>query len=58
MEKRYLGDGVYVESDGFHIILTTEDGISTTNRIYLDNHVTKQLLKFIEDGKSKNEISW
>jgi hypothetical protein len=35
--KQYLGDGVYVDQDGSidHLILTTEDGIQTTNTIYL-----------------------
>ncbi len=31
MKKAYLGDGVYVEYDGFHLVLTTEDGAHVTN---------------------------
>jgi hypothetical protein len=34
--KRYVADGVYVEYDGFEIILTTENGISVQNRIVLE----------------------
>ncbi len=34
--KSYLSDGAYVEFDGFYIMLTTENGIETTNRIGLD----------------------
>jgi len=34
--KVYLGDAVYVSHDGYHIVLTTEDGIRTTNTIYLE----------------------
>lgn len=41
MEKDYLGDGVYVEYDGYQIKLTTFDGISTTNTIYLEPSVLK-----------------
>ncbi len=26
VKKRYLGDGCYVDHDGFNIILTAEDG--------------------------------
>jgi len=26
-EKQYIGDGVYVDFDGLHIVLTTENGI-------------------------------
>lgn len=34
--KSYLGDGVYVDFDGFDIVLTTEDGRNTTNTIVLE----------------------
>lgn len=34
--KEYLGDGAYVDFDGYSIILTTEDGISTTNSVVLE----------------------
>lgn len=39
MEKRYIGDAVFVEFDGYHIVLTTSNGIRDTNRICLDNSV-------------------
>jgi hypothetical protein len=47
MEKEYLGDGVYVEYDGFGLVLTTEDGISTTNRIVLENEVYSSLVGYV-----------
>jgi hypothetical protein len=34
--KQYLGDGVYIDFDGFHLILTTEDGVSVSNTIYIE----------------------
>lgn len=34
--KEYLGDGAYVDFDGFAIILTTEDGVDTTNTVVLE----------------------
>lgn len=47
MDKVYLGDGVYVQWDGFHFILTTEDGTSVpTNTIYLEAQVMYALLKY------------
>lgn len=46
MPKEYLGDAVYVEYDGYHIVLTTEDGISTTNRICLDPDVMAALSRY------------
>ncbi len=50
--KKYLGDGVYAEFDGFAINLTTEDGISTTNRIVLEPQVMAALESFVETLKS------
>lgn len=37
--KRYIGDGVYLDFDGFAYILTTEDGLRVTNRIVLEPQV-------------------
>jgi hypothetical protein len=49
MEKPYLGDGVYVEHDGFAFVLTTEDGIRVTNRIVLEPEVYTALAKWARD---------
>jgi len=46
--KTYLGDGVYADCDGYHIILTTEDGIRVTNTIFLDPHVARLLTSYIQ----------
>ncbi len=43
----YLGDGAYAEFDGFGIQLTTENGISVTNRIYLEPEVYEALSLFV-----------
>jgi len=48
MVKEYLGDGVYADDDGFHVVLTTEDGIGVSNRIYLDPVVLQNLLRYAE----------
>lgn len=39
MNKKYLGDGVYVSIDRGMVRLSTEDGIRTTNVIYLEEEV-------------------
>lgn len=48
MNKTYLGDGVYIEqiSDGF--VLTTFNGLETTNLIILENNVADELVKYIK----------
>jgi hypothetical protein len=48
MDKKYLGDGVYAESDGYGIVLTTEDGISVQNRIVLEPDVYSALVQYVE----------
>jgi hypothetical protein len=53
MYRCYLGDAVYADYDGYHIVLTTEDGISTTNTIFLDEGVTNSLLSYIKQLKEE-----
>lgn len=57
MEKKYLGDAVYAETDGFGIGLTTEDGISTTNRIYLEPQVYHALVAYAQSIQSDPQLS-
>ncbi len=33
--KAHLGDGAYVDFDGFGLVLTAENGITATDTIYL-----------------------
>ena len=47
--KRYLGDGVYVEIESDMVKLTTEDGITATNTIYLEEPVINALCRFWDD---------
>jgi len=47
--KRYIGDAVYVEWDGWAFVLTTEDGIRATNRIVLETEVYEELTRFVAD---------
>ena len=48
VDKDYLGDGVHVDHDGFHIVLTTENGVETTNTVYLDPNVWINLKLWVE----------
>lgn len=57
--KKYLGDAVYVDYDGYHVVLTTEDGIRSTNTIYLEPVVYDKLLDYVtvlEGEKTEKEI--
>lgn len=46
--KEYLGDAVYADFDGLHIVLTTENGIETTNTIYLLPETSEALQRYIQ----------
>lgn len=48
MKKVYLGDGVYVEIERGMLKLTTEDGLQTTNTIYLEPAVFNALQRYVE----------
>jgi len=60
--KTYIGDGVYADNDGYGIVLTTENGISTTNRIVLEPEVYANLEKWVKilhyfsGAKAEDEI--
>lgn len=46
-DKQYIGDGVYVQHDDFGgIWLTTENGISVTNKICLEPEVMRSLREY------------
>ena len=46
--KQYLGDAVYIEFDGFAIVLTTEDGVSITNQIVLEPEVLDAFMNYVD----------
>jgi hypothetical protein len=50
-QKAYLGDGVYVEFDGYALVLTTEDGIRATNTIVLEPEVCDALTAYVASLK-------
>ena len=46
--KTYLGDGVYAEFDGYHLVLTTENGIAVTNTVALEPAVYAAMTRYVE----------
>ena len=46
--REYLGDGVYVDFDGFALVLTTENVIRITNTIVLEPDVYDALLAYVK----------
>ena len=46
--KKYLGDAVYADFDGYNVVLTTENGIEQTNVIVLEPLVISRLKEYFE----------
>jgi hypothetical protein len=55
MNKQYLGDGVYAEVEYNMVKLTTENGIETTNTIYIDSEVYEAFLLYVAAVRRKEE---
>jgi hypothetical protein len=54
--KQYLGDAVYADFDGYHIVLTTGNGVGGfTNRIYLEPAVLAALNRYVDALTAKLE---
>ena len=54
-EKVYLGDGVYWLCDGYGFWLTTENGIETTNKIYLEPEVYAALERCVREVVARSK---
>ena len=46
-EKVYLGDGAYVAFDGYHVVLTAENGIEATDTVALDPGCLTSLTRYL-----------
>lgn len=57
-EKVYLGDSVYADVDdmGFHIVLTTENGMVASNVIYLEPAVYAELVRYATRMKAEEKL--
>jgi hypothetical protein len=49
----YLGDGLYADFDGWQIELFASNGISKTNRVFLEPVVLRNFLAYAERLKGK-----
>ena len=55
--KRYLGDSVYAEFDGYQINVTTENGLpdDPSNRIVMEPEVVKAFMWMLHGIQSMKE---
>lgn len=55
LKKEYLGDGAYVSFDGYAIVLTTEDGLNTTNRVVLEPQILEHFEGWLDRLRSDQD---
>lgn len=48
IRSAFLGDGAYVEWNGYAFVLYTSDGITRTNEIYLERPHIRELMAFVK----------
>lgn len=53
--KKYLGDGAYVDFDGYQLILTAENGIVATDTVVLEPEVWYALVAYVEGLKKPTD---
>ena len=53
--KSYLGDGLYVEFDGYQFRLFTERGLGNVHEVFLEPEVMQAFLKFVEKNTPSKE---
>lgn len=54
-KKEYLGDGAYINFDGYHVLLTAENGIYASDTVALEPEVLDRFLDYI--ARLKKELS-
>jgi hypothetical protein len=55
MPKEYLGDSVYVDHDGYGVVLTTDNGYGPSNTIILEPEVVTALNNYIKRITSEEQ---
>lgn len=53
----YLGDGVYVEMDGYHVKLMANSASFPSDIIYLEPSVVEALKQYFKSLENKNDQS-
>jgi|FreactTroBogLake_1042271.scaffolds.fasta_scaffold47688_1 hypothetical protein len=47
--RKYLGDGLYADFDGYHIILAANNGFIDTNVVYLESEVLEMFYLYVKN---------
>ncbi len=55
--KEYIGDGVYAATDGYALILTTENGIYVTNTVVLEPREWDKLKRYVDGLTSTADLA-
>lgn len=53
--RQYLGDSVYVDWDGYNIVLQTDNGMGIDQQIFVEPEVFEKLCTYVEELHRKLE---
>ena len=57
MKKTYIGGGLYVWYDGFHVVLATSDTENPPISICLDDQALEALMAYVKWAKEQDEAN-
>lgn len=52
----YLGDGLYASHDGHMIRVFANDGVTTTNTVYMETFVLENFEKWVENLRERGVV--
>lgn len=48
-QPTYLGDGAFVEWNGYAFVIFTDNGLSRTNEVYLEPNHMRELIRYAQE---------
>ena len=56
-DSTYLGDGLFVDFDGYYVELYASNGVRSTNTVFLDPSVLNAFLSYVKQKGLTNRVN-